>query len=446
MTTLLAISLALLVVVLVMLWRVLKATSAQPGSQVVSALQAELREARKETADSARQLREELGVSQKGGAELVVRAVREMGTTQREALDSVTGEIKSLAGSNEQRLEQLRETVDGKLKELRNSNEMKLDEMRRTVDEKLHDTLERRLGESFNLVSKQLEAVQSGLGEMRSLAAGVGDLKKVLSNVKTRGTLGEAQLGAILEDILVPEQYDKNVQTKDGSRENVEYAVRLPGPDDPPERCVWLPIDSKFPQEDYLRLVEAADAGDAEAVKSATAALRRALKSSARDIQDKYLDPPSTTDFAIMFLPTEGLYAEALRDRGLVDELMRTHRVVLAGPTTLAAILNSLRMGFRTLAIQKRSSEVWQVLGAVKAEFGKFGGVLAKLRKQLATATKTVEQTGARTRAMERKLRQVEQLPASDAERVLALPDADADDAELLDSEADADGDSEPPG
>jgi len=444
MTTLLAICLALLVVGLVMLWRVLKATSAQPGSQLVAALQAELREARKEAADSARQLREEIATSQKGGAELVVRAVREMGTAQREALDSVTGEIKILAGSNEQRLDQLRATVDGKLKELRDSNEAKLEEMRRTVDEKLHDTLEKRLGESFSLVSRQLEAVQSGLGEMRSLAAGVGDLKKVLSNVKTRGTLGEVQLGAILEDILVPEQYDKNVQTKDGSRENVEYAVRLPGPDDSPERCVWLPIDSKFPQEDYLRLVDAADAGDAEAVKLATAALVRALKSSARDIQDKYIDPPSTTDFAIMFLPTEGLYAEALRDPGLVDELMRSHRVVIAGPTTLAAILNSLRMGFRTLAIQKRSSEVWQVLGAVKAEFGKFGDVLARLKKQLATAAKTVEQTGARTRAMERKLRQVERLPASDAERLLELPDIDADDAELAAGEGYAD-DGEPP-
>jgi DNA recombination protein RmuC len=444
MTALLGACLVLLVVNLLVIWRVLKAASAQPGDRLLGALQAELREARKETADSARQLREELGVSQKSGAELVISAVAKMGTAQREALDSVTGEIKSLAGANEQRLEQLRETVDGKLRELRDSNEGKLEQMRRTVDEKLHDTLEKRLGESFNLVSRQLEAVQTGLGEMRSLAAGVGDLKKVLSNVKTRGTLGEVQLGAILEDILVPEQYDKNVQTKDGSRENVEYAVRLPGPDDAPNRCVWLPIDSKFPQEDYLRLVDAADAGDAEAVKLATAALGRALKSSARDIQEKYIDPPNTTDFAVMFLPTEGLYAEALRDPGLVDELMRSHRVVIAGPTTLAAILNSLRMGFRTLAIQKRSSEVWQVLGAVKAEFGNFGGVLAKLKKQLATATKTVEQTGVRTRAMERKLRQVEQLPASDAERLLELANVDADDAELVAGEGDEEDSGEP--
>lgn len=439
MILLLCACILLLLIVLFMLWRLLRSSSTDSGERLLGALQTELRSARTESADAARKLREELASSQKSGAELVVTTVREMGTAQREALESVTGEIKGLTGSNETRLEHLRESVDGKLKQIQESNEAKLEEMRKTVDEKLHDTLEKRLGESFTLVSKQLEAVQSGLGEMRTLAAGVGDLKKVLSNVKTRGTLGEVQLGAILEDILAPEQYDKNVQTKEGSRENVEYAVKLPGPDDAPDRCVWLPIDSKFPQEDYLRLVEAAEAGDPDGVKSSTAALVRAMKLSAKDVQEKYLDPPNTTDFAVMFLPTEGLYAEALREPGLVEELMHTYRIVIAGPTTLAAILNSLRMGFRTLAIQKRSSEVWQILGAVKTEFGKFGDVLSTLKKQLARASKTVDQTGVRTRAMERKLRQVEQLPAVESESLLQLPAIDVVDEEFDDGELEDD-------
>ncbi|MCK5119560.1 MAG: DNA recombination protein RmuC, partial [Candidatus Latescibacteria bacterium] len=279
----------------------------------------------------------------------------------------------------------------------------------------------------------------TGLGEMRTLAAGVGDLKKVLSNVKTRGTLGEIQLGVILEEILIPGQYDTNVQIKEDSRENVEYAVKLPGPDDAADRCVWLPIDSKFPQEDYQRLVDASDQGDSEGVKTATASLVRTVKTSAKDVHDKYLDPPNTTDFAIMFLPTEGLYAEVLRQPGLVDELMRVNRIVVAGPTTLAAILSSLRMGFRTLAIEKRSSEVWQVLAAVKTEFGKFGDVLEKLKSQLNTATRTVELTGVRTRAMERKLRQVERLPDADSEQLLELSGSDLMDAEVLTGDTDAD-------
>ena len=427
----------LLLVALLLVWRIWRATSGQSKDTLVSALQAELRLSRAEAADAARGLREELAGAQKSGAELVVTMVREMGSSQKDALDSVTGGIRDLTGSNEKRLDQLRETVDTKLRQMQEGNEARLEEMRRTVDEKLHTTLEKRLGESFRLVSQQLEAVQSGLGEMRSLAAGVGDLKRVLSNVKTRGTLGEVQLGAILEDILAPEQFDRNVQTKEGSRENVEYAVRLPGPEESPDRCVWLPVDSKFPQEDYQRLVDAADAGDASGVKSAATALARAVKVSARDVQEKYLDPPHTTDFAIMFLPTEGLYAEVLREPGLVDDLMHSYRVVVAGPTTLAAILSSLRMGFRTLAIEKRSSEVWQILGAVKTEFGKFGGVLGKLRKQLATAAKTVDDTSIRTRAMERKLRQVEGLPTVDSSELLELPAGGSEDAEVLVDEDD---------
>lgn len=439
MEVLLGICVVLLLAVLWMLLRLSQRVSGDVETAIVQALQMELRQARKDSSDAARGLREELSGAQKSGAELVVTTVGEMGKTQKVALESVTREIKELTGSNEARLNGLRETVDKKLGQMQKSNEVKLEEMRKTVDEKLHATLEKRLGESFKLVSQQLEAVQTGLGEMRTLAAGVGDLKKVLSNVKTRGTLGEIQLGAILEEILIPGQYDTNVQIKEDSRENVEYAVKLPGPDDAADRCVWLPIDSKFPQEDYQRLVDASDQGDSEGVKTATASLVRTVKTSAKDVHDKYLDPPNTTDFAIMFLPTEGLYAEVLRQPGLVDELMRVNRIVVAGPTTLAAILSSLRMGFRTLAIEKRSSEVWQVLAAVKTEFGKFGDVLEKLKSQLNTATRTVELTGVRTRAMERKLRQVERLPDADSEQLLELSGSDLMDAEVLTGDTDAD-------
>lgn len=258
---------------------------------------------------------------------------------------------------------------------------------------------------------------------MQSLATGVGDLKRVLTNVKVRGTWGEVQLGALLEQILTPDQYNKNVQTREGSREMVEYAIRLPGTGKDVNSSVWLPIDSKFPQEDYQRLVDAADAADADAVEKATAALVRVVQTSAKDIADKYLDPPRTTDFAIMFLPTEGLYAEVLRQSGLVEKLQQTCRVVVVGPTTLTATLSSLRMGFRTLAIEKQSSEVWNTLAAVKTEFGKFGDVLTKVKKQLDSASNTIDQTGVRTRAMERKLREVEQLPVDASEKLLGLSD-----------------------
>jgi DNA recombination protein RmuC len=301
--------------------------------------------------------------------------------------------------------------------------------MRVTVDERLHGTLERRLGESFALVSERLEAVQRGLGEMQALASGVGDLKRVLTNVKTRGVWGEYQLGAILEQILTPDQYCANHRPNAERGEVVEFAIRLPGrePDGEP---VYLPIDAKFPQEDYQRLLDAADRADAEALAMATAALVRAVRSSAREIGEKYLVPPATTDFAIMFLPTEGLYAEVLRQPGLVQELQAECRVVVAGPTTLAAILSSLRMGFRTIAIERRSSEVWRVLGAVKSEFGKFGEVLERVRRQLATASNTIEDTGRRTRAMEQRLRHVEELAPDLAVTVLGLeepsPEPDA--------------------
>jgi len=329
--------------------------------------------------------------------------------------------------------DQLRGTLDERVREMQESNSKKLDEMRHTVDEKLQGTLEKRLGESFKLVSERLEAVQKGLGEMQELAGGVRDLKSVLTNVKARGTWGEVQLGALLEQVLTPSQYDRNVKTREGSDDHVEFAVRLPGSSDDPGSCMWMPIDSKFPQEDYLRLVEASAAADAEGVAAASKALARTVKKSAADIADKYLDPPRTTDFAFLFLPTEGLYAEVVRVPGLIEDLQASHRVVVAGPTTLLAQLNSLRLGFRTLAIEKRTSEVWKVLGAVKAEFGKFGDVLAKVKKQLTSASNTIESTEQRTRAMERKLKSVEELPDAGAGRLLGLdrdaaPEVDEDD------------------
>jgi len=354
----------------------------------------------------------------------MVKTIGEMSKSQNDQLESIARLIQELTESNRTGIEKLRSTIDAQLKHLQESNEKKLDQMRETVDEKLQSTLEKRLGESFKLVSERLEAVQHGLGEMQNLATGVGDLKRVLTNVKARGTWGEYQLGALLEQILTPDQYDKNVRTRAKSQESVEYAIRLPGRDDDPGSCVWMPIDSKFPQEDYLRLVEAADAADMDAVQKETAALLRSVHSSAKEIRDKYLNPPETTDFAIMFLPTEGLYAEVLRQPGQVEKIQQDYRIVVAGPTTLSAILSSLRIGFRTLAIEKRSSEVWKVLAAVKTEFGKFGDVLSKVKRQLNTASNTIEQTGMRTRAMERKLRTVEELPTEETAEILELPDS----------------------
>jgi DNA recombination protein RmuC len=313
------------------------------------------------------------------------------------------------------------------VKELQDSNEKKLDEMRKTVDEKLHDTLEKRLGESFRLVSERLEAVQRGLGEMQHLATGVGDLKRVLTNVKARGTWAEVQLGALLEQTLTSGQFARNVKTKEDSRELVEFAVRMPGPSDDPDSCVWLPIDSKFPQEDYVRLQDAAERGDVEAVQKASDALARSIRVQAESISSKYLCPPFTTEFALMFLPTEGLYAEVLRHPTLADELQHKFHVVPVGPTNLTAFLSALRMGFQTLAIEQQSAEVWKILAAVKTEFGKFGDVLVKVKKQLNTAANTIGETERRSRAMERKLRTVESLPEAEAADVLELPTFIAD-------------------
>jgi len=311
--------------------------------------------------------------------------------------------------------------MGAKQDELIKSTELKLEKMRETVDEKLHKTLEERLGQSFKIVSDRLEAVQKGLGEMQSLANGVGDLKKVLSNVKTRGVLGEIQLGNILEQIMAPEQYAANVKTKSGSNDHVEFAIKLPGKDEQGKE-VYLPIDAKFPQEDYLRLQSAYELGDVGAIDQANKSLVNSIKKFAKDIRDKYIDPPNTTDFGIMFLPMEGLFAEVVRQPEVIALLQREYKIIVTGPTTLAAMLNSLQMGFQTLAIQKRSSEVWQILGAVKTEFGKFGGVLEKAQKKINEANQELDAlVGTRTRIMLSKLRQVEELPESNAINTLEI-------------------------
>ncbi|MFO7605115.1 MAG: DNA recombination protein RmuC [Desulfurivibrionaceae bacterium] len=395
--------------------------------ETVKATHEEFRISREEAAHAARELREEIGAVQRSANETVIRTIGEMRQSQKESLGLVEIRVKELVDSNRDRLDRLREMVDVQIKSLQQSNEKKLDQMRETVDEKLQSTLEKRLGESFKLVSERLESVHKGLGEMQNLATGVGDLKRVLTNVKARGTWGEVQLGAILEQVLTPDQYARNVKTREGAQDLVEYAIRLPGPADDQDAVVWLPIDSKFPQEDYLRLVAAADIADTDAMERALAALSRSIQASAREISDKYLNPPQTTDFAIMFLPTEGLYAEVLRQPGLVEKLQQDYRTVVAGPTTLSATLSSLRMGFRTLAIEKRSSEVWKILAAVKSEFGKFGEVLGKVKRQLESASNTIDQTGVRTRAMERKLKEVEQLPVGTSEELLGLTEVELD-------------------
>jgi DNA recombination protein RmuC len=330
--------------------------------------------------------------------------------------------LVNLTESNERRLVEIRTTLETKLRELQADNAAKLEEMRKTVDERLHATLEQRLGESFKQVSDRLEQVHRGLGEMQSLASGVGDLKRVLTNVKTRGTWGEIQLGALLEQVLTPEQYATNIATRPGSNARVEFAVKMPGRGQAVASPLWLPIDAKFPTEDYERLLVAQDAADAAGVEEAAKALETRIRFEAKQMSEKYVEPPHTTDFAILFVPTEGLYAELLRRPGLADGLQRDYKVAIAGPTTLNAILTSLQMGFRTLAIEQRSAEVWQVLGAVKTEFGKFGEVLAATKKQLQTVANSIDHAETRTRQMERKLRQVEQLPDTQAQALLATP------------------------
>ncbi len=413
--------------------------------------------------ESGRALREELAAGADRTSSALINQMTSIATVQNNQIDGFSRQLAELTAANERRLVELRETVDSKLREtkedarkgreetaagqkrfvdtlgerfgeirltvetrldsIQKDTAEKLEKMRATVDEKLHETLEKRLGESFKQVADRLEQVHRGLGEMQTLAAGVGDLKRVLTNVKTRGTWGEVQLGMLLEQILTREQYEKNVATKSGSSDRVEFAIRLPGQGG--GMPVWLPIDSKFPVEDYERLVQAAERADPVAVEEASKALETRLRNQARSIRDKYVDPPATTDFAILYLPTEGLFAEALRRPGLSDALQRECRVTIAGPTTLSAMLNSLQMGFRTLAIEKRSSEVWLVLGAVKTEFENFGRVLANTKRQLETVTNSIDAAETRTRQMARKLKGVEALPEADAQRLIGSVEDD---------------------
>jgi len=376
---------------------------------------------RKETAVGAQQARQELGSALKFSSESLQQRMVENIRIQKDQLDSFSKQLMAMAQLNEERLEAMRQTIETQLRAIQEDNTKKLEQMRATVDEKLQTTLEKRLGESFKQVSERLEQVYKGLGEMRTLASGVGDLKKVLTNVKTRGTWGEIRLSHILEQILTPDQYDVNVATKKNSNDRVEFAIKLPGQDADKEKIVWMPIDSKFPQEDYQRLLDAQEAADKEGAKKSIKNLEMRIKAEAKYIKEKYIDPPNTTDFGIMFLPIEGLYAEVLRQPGLCDTLQLDYRIVVAGPTTLAALLNSLQMGFRTLAIEKRSSEVWELLGVVKTEFGKFGDVLARTKKKLKEASNTIGQAEVRTRAIERKLRDVQQVPqAEDAVGLIA--------------------------
>ena len=412
---------ALAVLVSLNLVLLLRLSGRKTSADAEQAVREELRDGREEAAKRSHELREEVSGSLSKTAQTLSSTVGQLGNVQKQQLEGVTTQVQALIETNQQRLDGLRATISEQLNEMREANEKKLEEMRRTVDEKLQGTLEKRLGESFKLVSERLDAVHKGLGEMQNLATGVGDLKNVLTNVKVRGTWAEYQLEAILEQVLTPDQFDRNVATRKDSSERVEFAIRLPGRSDDPNDCVWLPIDSKFPQEDYLRLSEAANSADAEAVALSTRELLRSITQSAKTIAEKYLNPPQTTDFAVLYLPTEGLYAEVLRQPGLVSQLQQDYRVMVSGPTTIAALLNSLRLGFRSLAIEQQASEVWQVLGAVKTEFGRFGDVLAKVKKQLATASNTIENTERRTRAMARTLREVEQLPGAKSDELLQL-------------------------
>jgi len=390
------------------------------------ALREELALGRQEAAHGDRQAREELRSGLVQLTDSLLNRMAEIARLQKDQLDSFSKQLADLTALNEAKLEALRQTMEQRLQSMQADNTAKLEQMRAVVDEKLQSTLEKRLGDSFKQVSERLEQVYAGLGEMRTLAAGVGDLKKVLSNVKTRGTWGEIRLGQILEQILTPEQYTGNVVTKAGGSERVEFAIRLPGPDADRGEIVWLPIDAKFPQEDYQRLLDAQEAADKEQADRFLRNLEIRVKAEAKAIRDKYIDPPHTTDFAILFLPVEGLYAEVLRIPGLCDHLQREHRVVVTGPTTLAALLNSLQMGFRTLAIERRSSEVWELLSVVKTEFGKFGDTLSKTKKKLQEAAHTIDQAEVRTRAIERSLRRVEEAPA-DTQLSLGVDDGVAE-------------------
>lgn len=397
-------------------------------------LRGEMARSRTESTEAARGDRVEQAASLERLGKVLSGQVAQLGSLQAQQFEAFGQHLSRLTINFDARAEQLRLSVENRLSAIQTDNAAKLEEMRQTVDEKLHATLEQRLGESFKLVSDRLEQVHRGLGEMQTLAAGVGDLKKVLTNVKTRGTWGEVQLAALLDQVLTAEQYSANVATRPGSSDRVEFAIRLPGKEN--GEPVWLPIDAKFPSEDYQRLVDAQERADVAAVEAAGKALEMRLKDEARTIREKYIEPPHTTDFAILYLPTEGLYAEALRRPGLAEALQRDQRVSMAGPTTLAAMLNSLQMGFRTLVIEQRSSEVWAVLGAVKTEFGRFGEALAHTRKKLQEASNSIDKAEVRTRAVTRKLKEVEALPAVAASALIGESTDDSASVSELDDDA----------
>ena len=431
-----AVNVVVLIGLAIFIWRL----AAKPESRNAQ-LDTLERELRREIAESSRTARQELQQTLASFQQTLVAQSAEATRTQNTQIDAfgqqltllqktlsdtLTHQLSSLSESNARRMNEVRETLEKQLAQLQTTNAVKLDEMRATVDEKLQTTLQARLGESFKQVADRLEQVHKGLGEMQTLAQGVGDLKHLLTNVKTRGIFGEAQLAALLEQVFVPDQYAVQVATRPGSKNVVDFAIKLPGKS-ANGQPLWLPIDAKFPNEDYERLLDAQGRADVAGAEAAGKALEQRIRLEAKSMVEKYVEPPFTTDFAILFLPTEGLYAEVLRRPGLMEALQRDHRVTLAGPTTLLAMLSSLQMGFRTLALEKRSSEVWQVLGAVKTEFGKFGGMLDKARSQTETVLKTLTDADVRTRAMDRVLRKVEALPEGSSQALLPL-DRDADD------------------
>jgi DNA recombination protein RmuC len=435
---------ALLLVLLLLVWLLLRKPAESGREELLVGLAAGNdkleRELRREIGDSARASRQELATSFATFQQTLVQQSAEAIRTQNAQIDAfsqqltllqktlsdtLTTQLQSVSESNARRMGEVRETLEKQLAQLQQTNSAKLDEMRKTVDEKLQTTLETRLGESFKQVADRLEQVHKGLGEMQTLAQGVGDLKHLLTNVKARGIFGEAQLSALLEQVFTVDQYAAQVITRRGGKNPVDFAIRLPGRSDNGDP-VWLPIDAKFPNEDYERLLDAQQRADVLGAEVAGKALEVRIRMEARSISEKYIEPPYTTDFAILFLPTEGLYAEVLRRPGLMEVLQREHRVTLAGPTTLLAMLNSLQMGFRTLALEKRSSEVWQVLGAVKTEFGKFGDVLAKVKSQTETVLNTLSSAEQRSRVMGKALRNVEALPEPDSARLIPM-DKDPD-------------------
>lgn len=392
-------------------------------SRIDPLIREEFGRTREENQKGNKENREELANSLKSFEVQFIQSVKDFNDLQKQKFDDLISKQDNIRKETEEKLKEIRETVEKKLHSIQEDNNKQLEEMRRTVDEKLQKTLNERLSQSFETVGKQLQAVQEGLGEMKNLATDVGGLKKVLSNVKMRGGIGEIQLSMLLEQILAPDQYEANVKTKSNSNDLVEFAIKLPGRDDSGKN-VWLPIDAKFPKDKYEQLQEAYDVGDPDQIHRAQKNLEDTIKNMAKDISSKYLDPPNTTDFAIMFLPFEGIYAEVVRKAALLEELQRTYKVIVTGPTTLAAILNSLQMGFKTLAIQKRSSEVWQVLGAVKNEFENFGGLISKAQKNIQTGLNQLEDVvGKRTRAIKRKLKDVETLSEHEAKNILSIGD-----------------------